>query len=52
MAADLQGLKEVVFYDVQAPFVPEMATPLLAEIRTTPLSKPGEDNGPAPMQEG
>ncbi|CAM6033921.1 unnamed protein product [Sphagnum compactum] len=36
----------------QAPFVPAMATPLLAEIRTTPLSKPGEDNGPAPMQEG
>lgn len=52
MAADLQGLKEVVCHDVQAPFVPEMATPLLAEIRTTPLSKPGEDNGPAPMQEG
>jgi hypothetical protein len=36
----------------QAPFVPEMAIPLLAEIRTTPLSQPGEDNGPAPMQEG
>jgi hypothetical protein len=47
-----RGLKEVVFYYVQAPFVPEMATPLLAELRTTPLSKPGEDNGLAPMQEG